>query len=218
MNLRIVIPARAPQLGKTRLSGALSPAQRIELGQRLFRHVLQTAIDWAGADAVHVISRSPEVLAQAEALGAHGIAEQGEGLNSALEQAVALLAAGADAPLITLSADLPLLAGDDLAALLAAGTDIACATDTAADGTNALFQRRPGLIPFRYGPGSLAAHRAAAQERGLAFSTIRREGLAFDVDTPADLAALAPRWLAPAGQPGHQAPPTASQDTPAARG
>lgn len=217
MNLRIIIPARAPQLGKTRLAGALPPSQRTVLGQRLFRHVLQTAIDWAGAQAVHVISRSPEVLAQAEALGAHGIAEHGDGLNAALEQAVALLA-GSNAPVITLSADLPLLAGDDLAALIAAGTDIACATDTAADGTNALFQRRPGLIPFRYGPGSLAAHRAAALERGLAFSTIRREGLAFDVDTPADLAALAPRWLAPAGQPGHQAPPTASRDTPAARG
>jgi 2-phospho-L-lactate guanylyltransferase len=192
---RIVIPARAPELGKTRLAATLDAGQRVALGLRLFDHVLDLAIAAVGPEAVHVISRSGALLNRAEARGAHIISETAKGLNPALEQAAAQLGRAGSGPILSLSVDLPLLGADDLAALLAAPGDVVCATDALREGTNALLQRSPGLIPYRYGPGSLAAHRAEAEARGLAFSVIERPGLAHDLDTPADLAGLAPDWL-----------------------
>jgi 2-phospho-L-lactate guanylyltransferase len=189
---RIVIPARAPQLGKSRLADALAPTEREALAMRLFQHVVGTAMAARPGTAVHVVSSSPELLARAEALGANGLAEQGEGLNEALEQASRAL--GGEDPILTLSIDLPLLEAADVAAMLAQEADVACATDEAGEGTNALLLRRPGLIPYAYGPGSLAAHRAAAAARGLSFAEVRRPGLARDLDLPADLALLGPGW------------------------
>ena len=195
MGPRIVIPARAPELGKTRLAEALAAEQRAALGLRLFEHVLGLAIAAVGAEAVHVISRSPDLRARAEARSANSIVEQGQGLNPALEQAAALLAASGQGPILSLSVDLPLVGPADLAALLTAPGDVVCATDTLREGTNALLQRRPGLIPYRYGPASHAAHRTETEARGLAFTVIDRTGLAHDLDTPADLAGLATDWL-----------------------
>jgi len=63
------------------------------------------------------------------------------------------------------------------------------AADKTGRGTNALALRPPDVIDFRFGVGSLAAH--IAQADGLPLSVVDRPGLAFDLDTPADLA----RWL-----------------------
>ena len=41
------------------------------------------------------------------------------------------------------------------------------------------------------GGGDFAAHLAAAEEAGVALAEVHRPGLAFDLDTPADLA----RWI-----------------------
>jgi 2-phospho-L-lactate guanylyltransferase len=46
-------------------------------------------------------------------------------------------------------------------------------------------------MSFHFGPDSLAAHRAAAERTGARLTVVRRPGIAFDVDTPKDLAA----WL-----------------------
>lgn len=192
MPVRIVIPARAPQLGKSRLAEALAPAERVALGNRLFEHVVGTALSLQPDVTVHVISNSPQILGRARDLGANALSEQGEGLNPALEQARHAL--GGNDPILSLSIDLPLLCADDLAAMLAQDADVVCATDDAGEGTNALLLRRPGLIPYSYGPGSLAAHRNAAAAGGLTFIEVRRPGLARDLDLPSDLALVAPSW------------------------
>ena len=172
----------------------MAPADRAALARRMFEHVLSTALAVPSRGPVYVISRSSDILAHAEALGAMALAEQAYGLNPALEQASGAL--GGDEPVLTLSADLPLLTLADLAAILGQTADVACATDEPGQGTNALFLRRPGLIRYSYGPGSLAAHRAAAAACGLSFSEIRRPGLARDIDVPDDLARIGPDWPA----------------------
>lgn len=189
MSLRIVIPVRAPERGKSRLAPALSGAERAALNRRFFDHVLGVALQVAPGRC-HVISRSPEMLARAEAAGAHPMVEWSEGLNPALEQAAAQL--GGDASILSLSTDLPLLGEDDLQAMIAAGRcgPVVAAPDLAGTGTNALLLARPGLIPYRYGPKSLAAHRAEADRRALAFRALALPGLARDIDTPADLLTL----------------------------
>lgn len=192
VNPRIVIPARGPEQGKSRLAEALTAGERAALVDRLFDHALDVALTVLPPEAILVISRSPATLERAAALGTRTLLETGTGLNTALEQASQVLAAQGSGPILTLSADLPLLARDDIVALLSTAADVVCATDTPHLGTNALLQRRPGLIPYCYGPGSLAAHRDAARTRHLSFAMVDRPGLAQDLDTPEDLSLLAP--------------------------
>ena len=96
--------------------------------------------------------------------------------------------------LVVLHGDLPNLAADDVAALIdaaAGGPAVAIAPDRLGTGTNGLALRPPGVIGFRFGAGSFAAHRAEAQTAGVDPAVVVRPGLAFDLDTPEDLA----RWL-----------------------
>ena len=60
-------------------------------------------------------------------------------------------------------------------------------TDRPGLGTNALLLNPVGAIAYRYGEGSFRKHQAGARRAGLPFRVIRRFGLAFDLDTPADL-------------------------------
>lgn len=191
MTLRIVIPVRPLGEGKSRLGPALDPAARAALAERMFRHVLDVAQQFG---PTWVVSRDPVLLA----LSAQPVSETGHGLNPALDQAAAALAG--EGPVLALSADLPLLAPDDLAVMAALldEADVIAAPDRAGTGTNALLLARPELIPYLFGEGSLAAHRAAARQRGLRFASCERAGLATDIDRPEDLALLPPGLLSAA--------------------
>jgi len=74
---------------------------------------------------------------------------------------------------------------------LPAARGAAIAPDRAGTGTNGLALRPPDVIALRFGAGSLAAHLAEAEAAGVPISEVHRPGLAFDLDTPADLA----RWI-----------------------
>ena len=71
------------------------------------------------------------------------------------------------------------------------GPAVVIAPDRLGTGTNGLALSPPGIIGFRFGAGSFAAHRAEAQAAGVEPAVVVRPGLAFDLDTPEDLA----RWL-----------------------
>jgi len=117
-----------------------------------------------------VITPDAAVLRAAVAAGAIGLRQDGERLNEGLEQGRTwALAAGAEALLIVLG-DLPPLARTDVAALLelADRPDVAVfAPDRHGTGTNALLLRPPDALPFAFGVGSLARHRAPAAACGL---------------------------------------------------
>jgi 2-phospho-L-lactate/phosphoenolpyruvate guanylyltransferase len=67
------------------------------------------------------------------------------------------------------------------------------APDHTGSGTNALSLPLPTPFQFKFGPGSFAAHRAEAARAGLSATTVRRAGLACDIDEPADIEALRER-------------------------
>ncbi len=56
------------------------------------------------------------------------------------------------------------------------------------DGTNGLLIAPPDLIATRFGPGSAGRHQAAGLEAGGTVERLDAPGLAFDIDTPDDLA------------------------------
>jgi 2-phospho-L-lactate guanylyltransferase len=192
VSVRIIVPHRGLAAAKTRLAPVLDDSEREALARRLLERVL--AVAHAACGDVVVITPSDALGPLVTAAGARLAHQIGMGLNVGLEQARReSLADGIDT-LIVLHGDLPNLAADDIAALLEAvpaSGGVAIAPDRAGGGTNGLALRPPGAIAFRFGVGSLAAHRAAAEAAGVPLVEVHRPGLAFDLDTPADLA----RWI-----------------------
>jgi 2-phospho-L-lactate guanylyltransferase len=195
MNVWAVVPVSPLAEGKSRLSPVLDAPARRRLNQAFLETVLGVAAAVVGPARTLVVSRCAEALAVASGCGAATLAETGGGLNAALAQAAAHIA-GRGSALLALPADLPLVRPADLKALIRAarcGPCVVLAGDRAGTGTNALLVRPPDAIAFRFGPHSRAAHLREARRRGLAVRTLRRPGLAFDVDTPADYARLSRR-------------------------
>jgi len=194
VSTRIIVPHRGLEQAKTRLAVVLDPAQRAALAEWLLRHVLDAAV--ATEHEVVVISPDASLAAVAAASGAQLAVQHGLGLNAGLAQARDEALRDGVEVLAVLHGDLPDLAPADVTALLAAvrgpGRAVAIAPDAAARGTNGLALAPPDAIGFQFGRDSFAAHLAAAGGSGTRLSVVERPGLAFDVDTPQDLAA----WLA----------------------
>jgi 2-phospho-L-lactate guanylyltransferase len=191
---RIIVPHRGLEHAKTRLAGVLDPAQRADLAERLLRHVLEVAVQ-AEPDTV-VISPDPGLGELVAGTGARLSVQHGLGLNAGLAQARDEAIRDRIDTVAVLHGDLPALTSPDVTALLAAATGegslVAIAPDAAETGTNGLALTPPGGIEFHFGAGSLEAHKRAAKRAGAWITIVRRPGLAFDIDTPEDLAA----WLA----------------------
>jgi len=190
--VRIIVPHRGLSAAKTRLAPVLDREERVALARTLLAGVLRVARQAAG-DVV-IISPAAQLEPIAAEAGARLVVQRGMGLNAGLDQARAEALAEGVELLAVLHGDLPNLSPDDVLALLAAvdgDRGVAIAPDRKGTGTNGLALRPPGVIGFRFGDDSFAAHRAEAMAAALEPLVVRRPGLAFDLDTPEDLA----RWL-----------------------
>jgi 2-phospho-L-lactate/phosphoenolpyruvate guanylyltransferase len=184
-----LVPLKDLTRGKSRLAGALAEPERIALIRAMLAHVIDAAASQPGMARLSVLTIDRELVpAQAEHLP-----DSGEELNAALARAaLARRAAGADVLLI-LAADLPFVTPEEIGALLEASRagGVVVAPDWKHTGTNALALPLGHGLAMRFGPGSLAAHEAEARAAGFVFTVVRRPGLAFDVDEPQQLEALA---------------------------
>lgn len=193
MRVRAIVPQKPLALAKGRLAGALPPAARAALTLALLRHVCTVLRTVPAVEALAVMSFDPVARTSAEAWGVVSQPDLASDLNGAL---AAVIAASARAErrrgLLVIAGDLAWLRAADVAALLrAAGPDaVVLAPSKDGTGTNALLV--PPGVSFRpaYGEGSRAAHHRAARALGLRLVELYRPGLAFDVDTPDDLAAV----------------------------
>jgi 2-phospho-L-lactate guanylyltransferase len=190
---RIIVPHRGLEAAKTRLAPSLSPEEREALARQLLDRVLAAARD--ACDDVVVISPSRELAAVVDPTGARLVVQRGMGLNEGLEQARFDAVVEDLDTLVVIHGDLPNLHGADIHALVDAlpgtGPGVAIAPDRAGTGTNGLVLRPPGVVNFRFGAGSFAAHLAEAERAQVPVVAVNRAGLAFDLDTPDDLA----RWI-----------------------
>jgi 2-phospho-L-lactate guanylyltransferase len=196
MSIWAVIPAKSPDAAKARLAPALSAEERAALARRLFRGTVEAVLACPALAGAVVVSAAPELRRLAVQCGAHACPDPpskgGDALNAAVAFGCARAAAlGAGAALV-LPADLPFLAPAVIAEFLdeAADAAVAVAPDRANLGTNALLLRPPLALAPAFGPASFDRHRAAARARGLPVAMVRLPALAFDLDTPADLALL----------------------------
>jgi 2-phospho-L-lactate/phosphoenolpyruvate guanylyltransferase len=192
VSVRIIVPHRGLAAAKTRLAPVLDDGEREALARRLLQQVLGIAREACGDVVVITPSEALEPLVAAA--GARLVVQRGMGLNAGLAQARGEAILEGVTTLLILHGDLPNLRTDDVAALLDALPEaggVAIAPDRAGTGTNGLALRPPDAIALRFGAESFAAHLAAAHDVGVPLSEVHRPGLAFDLDTPADLA----RWI-----------------------
>jgi 2-phospho-L-lactate guanylyltransferase len=172
-----IVPFKTAGQRKTRLAPALSPAERDRLAQALFDHVIGVLDACPSVGPISVLSETwPDARGGRDPPG--WLPDQARGLNGELQ---ALDIVG---PRLVIHADLPLVAAEDVEALLAAAQGGgAIAPDRHGTGVNALALDAGVSIRFRFGPGSFARHREQID-----LSVVYRDGLALDVDTPEDLA------------------------------
>jgi 2-phospho-L-lactate/phosphoenolpyruvate guanylyltransferase len=191
----LAVPVKALDRGKERLSGILSPSERSRLVLAMFRGVLDATLAQRGW-SVQVVSSSEEVLREAERLGAEPVRDRGASLRAAIRQVASALPS--DATLGVLLADLPRITAPALAGSLADadGAPVAAVPAHSDGGTNLLVRRPASVIPDRFGRSSFERHRAEAYRAGVTLRELRRWELAFDLDTPQDLA----RWLETDGE------------------
>lgn len=188
----VLIAAKALPYAKTRLAPALARAERSALAGAMYRDVLAAALGARTPRMVAVITSDPELLAIARAHGAQAIDEgYPRGLNVAAGiGADALIGLGAS-ELCTLLSDCPLIASEDVdaafAALPAAERAVMLAPSHDLSGTNIIARRPPDVIPTSFGRFSLARHREACRERGVACEIVRMARPAIDIDVPGDL-------------------------------
>lgn len=183
-----IVPIKPFAEAKSRLSGALGPAQRSDIAERLAQRVL-SALKASGIGTI-VVTCDPRARILAVECGAVIVDEpERSGLNAAWNLGIEEAERLGLTSVLLLPADLPHIDSTDImAALIRPGVDgVTIAPSLNSDGTNALCIPLPA--PFRpaYGPGSFARHTRAALKIGAPLRVLRRQGLAIDADRPSDL-------------------------------
>ena len=181
----VLVPVKAFGEAKMRLSGILAPPERAALARKLAERVLSAARPLP----VAVVCDDSEVARWAEGLGAHVLSEPGVGLNAAVATALSQLTSKGYCRVVVAHGDLPLVTN---LAWLADEEGIVLVPDRHLDGTNVISLPAGCGFRFSYGPGSFARHQTEAERTGLPWKAVRDDSLAWDVDLPADMTAVAP--------------------------
>jgi len=191
MTIAAAILMKDPLEAKTRLTPVLSRDARADLALLLFDNTLDFLMA-AHRGPLAVVTRSEQIASRTRAKGANVVAEPESGDINAAAALAAVWAreVGADS-LMVLHADIPTLAEDEFALLVAARDRASVVIAASRDGgTNAILMTPPDALPFRFGPGSAAAHEAAARAAGLGVERMVLPHLSRDIDRPDDLANL----------------------------
>jgi 2-phospho-L-lactate/phosphoenolpyruvate guanylyltransferase len=198
MRTLAVLPVKRFESAKQRLSAHLRPESRSALAEAMLGDVLAALARARSLDAIVVVTSEPRAAlavseARAELLPDPGEAGQSAAAGIGIAQAIE---AGYERVLLV-PGDTPLLAADDVDRMLARAGEapprLAIVADRHGTGTNALVTAPPDAVAPSFGPGSLDRHCGAAHAAGLIPTVARVPALEHDVDTPADLAALAER-------------------------
>jgi len=194
MTLWAIVPVKPLRRGKSRLASALSEDERTNLNQLLLEHTLKTLADLKEIEQVLVVSRDPHALTIARDHGARTVRENGSPqLNTALKRATVIAQVYASRGVLVLPADLPLITGDDIQALIARADNppvVVIAPDRHEKGTNALLISPANLIEYNFGDDSFQRHCERAKKAGARLEVVSLPSLALDLDLPEDLALL----------------------------
>ena len=185
-----ILPIKSFPRAKSRTG--LRDFERATLAESMAADVLRALSQATALDAILVVTRDPRAAAAAAAVGA-GVVDDPEerGHSEAALLGVAEARRRGAARVLLVPGDCPLLDPGEVDGLLsAAGPGVTIVPDRHGTGTNALVLDPPDVLAPSFGPGSCARHEALARGAGAAVQVVEVPTLAFDVDTPADVAAL----------------------------
>lgn len=183
----VLVPVKSFALAKGRLAEALDPGRRARLARRMAAGVIAAADPFP----VWVVCDSHDVSSWALGRGAGVLWRAAPGLDEAVATGEAFAAGEGFGRVIIAHGDLPLARRLDHLADTTTPDEVLIVTDRRGDGTNVLSIPTGRGFRFAYGPGSAAAHRAEAERLGLDVRLVDDPELAWDVDTPDDLAVFA---------------------------
>jgi 2-phospho-L-lactate guanylyltransferase len=189
----IVIPVKSLANAKQRLAPALEQEERAALATAMLRDVFEAVASWPRRPQVAVVTGNAEARSLARQCGFEILDDPEEaGESAAVERATRVLEAQGAESVLVIPGDIPLIESGELEAIYAAAPPAGTVLVPSHDGrgTNAALRKPASLFPLRFGNDSFVPHRAAATATGLPVVVLTLSGIALDVDTPQDLAAL----------------------------
>ncbi len=190
----ILVPVKNLSGAKQRLASLFDQPTRTELAQAMLFDVLETLGTWTDCPEVGIVTSDPFAIQLADQFQFSVIPDNANRSETdAIEMATRFCETERVDSTLVIPGDIPLIQSSELERILqsapAEGSVLVRAAD--ARGTNAIFRRPAGLFPARFGNDSFEPHHAAAKATGKPCVVLSLPGIALDVDTPADLRALA---------------------------
>jgi 2-phospho-L-lactate guanylyltransferase len=192
-----VVPVKDFDAAKQRLHAVLAPGERRALAQAMLADVLTTLRRVGGLDRILLVTREPHAMALAQSFGCAVLTEPANcGQTSAVRRALEEARRHQAHAVLTVPADVPLVAPADVEAILTAGAEAEVVLVPSRDhrGTNAVWLRSSADFPLRFGADSFRLHWDAARERKMRTVILELPRLALDVDVAEDLMELARRY------------------------
>lgn len=190
----LLIPIKNPANAKTRLGELVSPDERRRLAWAMFEDVSRAVLEARRPDSVVMVTSYEPAIERARRSGWDVLTEESQISESAsVDWASRVLADRGVNTVMRLPADLPLVRGSDIDAVLSVKLDSPGALivpSREGTGTNAIVRTPPALFPSRFGPNSLALHKQEAARVGVECVIINNSRIALDVDEKADVELL----------------------------
>jgi len=194
LNCVAVVTAKRFGQAKQRLAGSVDEALRLDLVAAMLADVLDAVADSRMVNSTIVVTGEPAAAGLARTAGAEVVEDPEDASHSeaavlGVERAVRM---GADC-VVLLPGDCPLLDPRELDHLLTGLPNpfVAIVPDRHGTGTNALALVPPAVMRPAFGEGSCERHQKIAREAGVTHTVEQVPTLGLDLDTPADIVALA---------------------------
>ena len=190
----LLIPIKDPANAKTRLARLLTEEERRQLAWAMFEDVSRAIATANKPDRIILVSNFAPAVEKARALGWEVLTEESQISESAsVDWASSVLSERGFETVMRLPADLPLVRGEDIDALLSielAAPGALLVPSREGTGTNAIIRTPPALFPSRFGPNSLALHQEEAARVGVDCVIAHNARIALDIDEPEDIGLL----------------------------
>ncbi len=189
-----VVPVKDTADAKQRLGEAVAPARRRDLALAMLEDVLTALATSPGLGGLIVVSVDEAAAALAGRYRARVVTDGArDGQTGAVGEAAQRLAREGKRAMLTIPGDVPLVAPDEIAQIIAAhdrAPDFVIVPAHDERGSNAILCSPPDAVPLKFGNDSFLPHLEAARQAGLEPKVLRLPGLGLDIDNPADLAAF----------------------------
>jgi 2-phospho-L-lactate/phosphoenolpyruvate guanylyltransferase len=187
----VLLPVKPFADAKQRLAPALDSETRAGLARAMLSDVLHVLARARSAQRVIVFTAADEVMQMVKPFRFSVVAEKSvDGHSAAVNHMVEELS-GTSSHIFSLASDLPRLLPSEVDFVLdAASEPITLIPSRDWTGTNGVVFIPPAKIAMEYGQGSFRRHVSKVSAAGHNADVMNLPGMAFDLDTPEDLAAF----------------------------